>query len=1075
MRSPWLGSIVFGSLLSSLLFAADPPGAERFKVPTGFRVETVIPPKPTTQGLDGKLPFSLVNMTFDAKGRLLASQERGPVLLCTDPDAKGELKTIRPYCTLIKNCQGLCWVKGHLLMVGDGPQGVGLYRGTPDDKTDTIAKVEQLHKFRGGMGEHGPHAIVHGPDDKLYFVIGNHAWATVDKLAEHSPLVRWPTGAQGPDQGKPNTTEDVLLPRLNDARGHAANILAPGGTIWRCDLDGKNLALVAAGFRNHYDAAFNPAGELFTFDSDMEWDENLPWYRHVRVCHCTPGSDFVWRTGAANTPNYYLDSLPPTAETGRGSPVGVTFCDSPTFGAKYRGAFMMADWSIGTIWAVHLKRAGASYQATTEKFCTGTPMNVTDLEYGPDGALYFTLGGRGTAGGVYRIVGDAKADTKGLQPLAAWSPMRAKHPLLAEPAELSKLLQADDPEVRANAVWQIGVKGDKTQAVLLAKALADKDAWVRRRTLEAYVQLGVEPPLAVLAGQLNDHDPFVRTAARLCLQRVEPKKWAPSIETAETDRLAHEAIVALCKIHQAEPYAEVIFRRLHDHVPSGSVQGTLDWARCVQLALIHTTTRPDSLRGIAVDCREMFPHADARVNRELAILLAEFSRTKVLHDHVTDKLLAALSAAKDDRAQQIHYFYCLRVVKAGWTAAQKAELLTWFDSTSTWTGGASFVPFLDNILRDLNSVFTPEDRQAAFAQLEQHPKAAIAMLNLAEPSQLPPPATLVKLYERISQLKLKGGNATLLAGIIDALGKSSADDAPEALRQIVARDKTQLLTVARSLATGKPQAANLSVIVLALEQAEYPSLLQLVTAVQKTPGQPKPEEGHLFRAVLVASSKLKPEHKWKAVEILRKWTNGKQFGAEMGDWKDELGSWAKWFGQTYPKEPTLPNVTLVKPAEGKYKYDELIAFLTKEPAGLKGDAVKGKAVFAKALCSKCHKYGTEGEGVGPDLSTVSKRFNRTYLVESLIYPSKVISDQYRSTMIQTKKGQSLIGLAAVQGDDINLLQQDATIVKLKKGDIDAQFASLVSVMPEKLLDTLSKEEIADLFAYLESDPGVPTK
>src|SRR5262249_54220737 len=161
---------------------------------------------------------------------------------------------------------------------------------------------------------------------------------------DNSPLRRWPTGQMGPDQGRIDTTEDVLLPRLNDARGHAANILAPGGTIWRADLDGKNMALVAAGFRNHFDAAFSPDGALFTVDSDMDWDDNLPGLRPVRVVHAPPGADFLWRTGAANTPNYYLDSLPPLAETGRGSPVGVEFYDHTAFGPKYRGALFLGDW-----------------------------------------------------------------------------------------------------------------------------------------------------------------------------------------------------------------------------------------------------------------------------------------------------------------------------------------------------------------------------------------------------------------------------------------------------------------------------------------------------------------------------------------------------------------------------------------------------------------------------------------------------------------------------------------------------------------------------------------------------------
>ena len=135
--------------------------------------------------------------------------------------------------------------------------------------------------------------------------------------------------------------ETVML--LRDAESESEIV------IERMDLDGKNPALFAAGFRNQFDAAFNPDGELFTFDSDMEWDEGLPWYRAVRVCHCIPGADFVWRTGAANTPNYYIDSLPPVVETGRGSPTGVEFYDHSAFPAKYRGAFFMCDWSIGTM------------------------------------------------------------------------------------------------------------------------------------------------------------------------------------------------------------------------------------------------------------------------------------------------------------------------------------------------------------------------------------------------------------------------------------------------------------------------------------------------------------------------------------------------------------------------------------------------------------------------------------------------------------------------------------------------------------------------------------------------------
>src|SRR5213594_2484025 len=76
-----------------------PPGG-RFAVPPGFRVEQAV------KIPDSDPRFSLVNLTFDAKGRLLVSREGGPVLLCTEPDKSGILQSVKPYCEQVKNCQG---------------------------------------------------------------------------------------------------------------------------------------------------------------------------------------------------------------------------------------------------------------------------------------------------------------------------------------------------------------------------------------------------------------------------------------------------------------------------------------------------------------------------------------------------------------------------------------------------------------------------------------------------------------------------------------------------------------------------------------------------------------------------------------------------------------------------------------------------------------------------------------------------------------------------------------------------------------------------------------------------------
>src|SRR6185369_13248649 len=113
--------------------------------------------------------------------------------------------------------------------------------------------------------------------------------------------------------------------------------------------------------------------------------------------------EYGWRSGWSKWPDYYVDSLPAVVDTGRGSPAGIAAYNHFMFPVRFHGSLFTADWSQGKILAIKLKRTGASYTATTETFLEGNPLNVTDLEVGPDGWLYFSTGGRGTSGGIYRV------------------------------------------------------------------------------------------------------------------------------------------------------------------------------------------------------------------------------------------------------------------------------------------------------------------------------------------------------------------------------------------------------------------------------------------------------------------------------------------------------------------------------------------------------------------------------------------------------------------------------------------------------------------------------------------------
>ena len=85
--------------------------------------------------------------------------------------------------------------------------------------------------------------------------------------------------------------DDHLLPRMPDGRGHNRHVLAPGGIVYRISKDGKTFETFASGFRNIYGGAVNRAGDLFTYDADMEYDFNTSWYRPTRVNHVVSGGE----------------------------------------------------------------------------------------------------------------------------------------------------------------------------------------------------------------------------------------------------------------------------------------------------------------------------------------------------------------------------------------------------------------------------------------------------------------------------------------------------------------------------------------------------------------------------------------------------------------------------------------------------------------------------------------------------------------------------------------------------------------------------------------------------------------
>ena len=650
--------------------------AESLKVAKDFKAELLYSVPKDKEG-------SWVNLCVDPKGRLVTSDQYGPLYRITPPPIGGkpEQTKVERLPIAIGEAQGLLFAFDSLyVVVNKGKKyDTGLYRVPYDAAKDTFGPVELLRKLNGG-GEHGPHAVLAHPDGKRIVVVCGDGTKLTDFNTTRVPQ-HW--------------GEDHLLPRMPDGRGFMAGVLGPGGAIYNVDPAGKNWELFSVGYRNQFDAAFNRNGELFTYDADMEWDINTPWYRPTRVCLVTSGSEFGWRNGAGKWPAYYPDSVPAIHDVGPGSPTGVTFGYGAKFPEKYQEAFFMCDWSYGKLYAAHLTPSMSSYNVVLEEFVNGSPLPLTDVVINPkDGALYFTIGGRQVQSGLYRVTYIGMESTA-----------------------LSKGISVLDTEYR-----------------------------LLRHRLEEFHQ---KDPRAVRFGWplLGHSDRFIRSAARIALEHQDPKEWSDLALAEKEPGEALGALLALVRVSSSDPQhagknwkvdealkakllvalQNVAWEKLTD-------EQRLDLLRIYAILFVRMGAPDAAARSKVI--AKFDPHYPAKhrfLNADLCQLLVYLEAPKVIER--TMKLLAEAPTQEE----QMDYAKSLRVLKTGWTPEQRKTYFSWYLKAANFRGGNSIEGFLANMKRDAVATLTEDEKTALKSILDAKP--------VTGPVTFGPPRDFVKKWK----------------------------------------------------------------------------------------------------------------------------------------------------------------------------------------------------------------------------------------------------------------------------------------------------------------------------------------
>lgn len=1026
--SRWRAAVLLSAAAAALV---EPSAAAEFKLgphtftlPDGFTIEVAAPsalvPRPIEADFDeqGRLYVTDSSGSNDNVRKQLAEKPHR-VLRLEDTDGDGVFDKSVVFADKMMFPEGALWHDGSLYV--SAPPSIWKLTDTNNNGVADVREEWFKGQSLGGCANdlHGPYL---GPDGWIYWCKGG-------------------------------------FERQTNLLGNGKTFTSRASHIWRARPDGTGLEpIMTGGMDNPVGIAWSAEGELFLSGTFLQHPGGG---RRDGLIHVIYG-------GVYGKDHDVLDGHPRTGELlpimthlGPAAPVGLARYESSVFGAGYQDSLFCAQFNLHKISRHVLVPDGSTFRTRDSDFLVSDnpDFHPTDVFEDADGSLLVI-------------------DTGG------WYKLCCPTSQLHKPDVLGAIYRIRRKDARVVHNPRGPAYLDKATPRELVQHLDDTRPFVVKRALAAFARHGTNA-VPVLADTLKQNE--VRDWQRFVIQRRNAV-WALTRIDGVESRLAVQDVLgrmaddnlriaalnsaALRRTSSAATAAHYAARWLRPQVTRaalvtlGRIRGPVspefaspEYDRVLEHALIYALIQRADLESLtdALGSTNIYAH------RTALIALDQMPGGHLKPGQVTP-LLASTNALLKQTAH--------------WIISRHPE---WAGAVAGFLKERIAVPNLSDAERgELQQQFTQFIRDAGVQ--------AIVAATAGDTSA--PPASRLTAFRAMAAAKLK----EVPPDWDEAVAASVRGNDTELQRQavlaarVLPQHTAQLSNalVRRSLTLRTPADIRLNALgarrgVSALSLPSFDFVLCETAATNTVPLRG-------LAASLLASATLTDDQLLKLAGTLRTLSPlevTKLLPAFRRCTNEQVGLRLTGVLKDLPylhREQVWPNLTNFHSAI-QARADRILASFNTDAAKQKarldelslnlksGDVRRGQAIFnsQKAACATCHAIGYLGGNLGPDLTKIGTVRTERDLLEAVVFPSASFVRSYEPMLVVTQSGDEHSGILRKDApDEVVLATGVGAEVRIPRADIAEMRPGTVSVMPAGLDEQLTREELADLLAFLKA-------